>query len=209
MSRFTRTSKAAGAGVWLLALLFSSLAQGHGSVVNDGDVCFIEFGFYSAHFTIYQPQRSRYEEFCEDIPAVGESIFVMEYLHGSLREVPVDFRIIRDNQNRGRFVTWEDIQAMGDLAPHTEFYAPARTEPDGTFMVLHRFLEAGDYIGIVNTRHPTEDITYHAVFPFHVGPSYWGYWPWIIALLLAVQINYWRMNGRVPGFRRANPRSNP
>ncbi|MFM1896424.1 MAG: hypothetical protein RLZZ385_1498 [Pseudomonadota bacterium] len=183
----------------LIAGLLAATAHGHGSVVEEGDVCYIEFGFYSAHFTIYQPGRSRYTEFCEDIPAVGESIFVMEYLHDSLRQVPVDFRIIRDRQNRGRFVRWEDIQAMGDLEQYTEFYTPARLEPDGSFMVLHRFLEAGDYIGIVNTRHPTEDITYHAVFPFHVGPTYWGYWPWIIALLLFAQVNYWLMNG---GFAR-------
>lgn len=188
----------------LVTAVLPLAAWGHGSVVEDGDVCFIQFGFYSAHFTIYQPDRSQYQEFCEDVPRVGDSLFVMEYLHASLREVPVDFRIIRDRQNRGTFVRWEDIQAMGDLEPDTVFYEPARVESDGVFMIRHAFTEPGDYIGIVNTRHPTENLTYHAVFPFHVGPPKWGVWPWILGLLAFAQFNYWWMNrgGGLPWRRR-------
>ncbi|MEX2130625.1 MAG: hypothetical protein WD772_03995 [Pseudohongiellaceae bacterium] len=186
--------------VWLTVLLLPILlacgrpVSAHGSVVDEGDVCLLTLGFYSAHFTIYQPRLSKHVEFCEDIPEVTESIFVMEFEHQSLREVPVEFRIIRDRQERGRFVRWEDISVIGDLAWETVFYQPPAIHPHGVLMILHEFLEAGDYIGIVSTVHPSEDIEYHAVFPFHVGPPFLGYWPWIILILVLVQLNYWRMN---------------
>ena len=80
------------------------IAHAHGSVGLADDQCVIRIGFYSAHFAIYQPQTRQHEEYCEDIPDVTDSIFVVEYLHAVMREVPVDFRIIKDRENRGKFV---------------------------------------------------------------------------------------------------------
>ena len=74
------------------------------------DTCVIQIDFYQAHFTIYQPQITQHKEFCEDIPEVGETIFVMEYLHDGLRDMPVDFRIIKDIQKLGRFAKFDDIK---------------------------------------------------------------------------------------------------
>ena len=72
------------------------------------DQCVITVDFMQAHFTVFQPETRESEEFCEDIPDVTQSIFVMEYLHESLREMDVDFRIIRDVTNIGRFAGWSD-----------------------------------------------------------------------------------------------------
>lgn len=179
----------------LFVLLLSMLpiaASAHGSVTADGDICYIEFGFYSAHFKIYQPQQSRYGEFCEDIPDVTESIFVMEFLHDSLREVPIDFRIVRDYEERGRFVAWEDLEAI-DIEAITVFHQAEQVNPDGVFAILHEFSEAGDHIGIVTTRHPTDDIIYRAVFPFRVGGFKWGTIPWFIALAILLVVGRWAM----------------
>ena len=179
-------------------LLPGKLLMAHGSVTPDGDVCYIEFGFYSAHFKIYQPQQSRYREYCEDIPDVAESVFVMEYLHDSLREVPLDFRIVRDVEERGRFVSWDDLKDI-DLDAITVFHQPSIRKQDGVYSVLHDFAEGGDHIGIVTTVHPTEDITYHAVFPFRVGGFKWGSIPWFIGIFILLILNYWLMNG---GYKR-------
>ena len=81
-----------------LSLLFAGAVFGHGGVVMEEDLCVINIGFYRAHFTVYQPQTSANEEFCEDLPDAGETIFVLDYLHDSMKRVPVDFRIIKENK---------------------------------------------------------------------------------------------------------------
>lgn len=167
---------------------FSVRAEAHGSVVDQGDGCIIQFDFYSAHFAIFQPLTRQHREFCEDIPDVTESVFVMEYLHNSLREVPVDFRIIRNETRLGRFVKWSDLDAIGDLSPLTVFHQRFPPQPDGVLRVMYEFREAGSYIGIVTVPHPTNhELIYHAVFPFRVGRSMTDYWPWAVpAVLLGV-----------------------
>lgn len=195
---------------WLLPMFLGAClnAHAHGSV-SAGDICEIKIGFYSAHFAIYQPQTRQHDEFCEDIPDVTESVFVIEYLHNVMREVPVDFRIILDSENRGQFVSWEDIEKIDDLDRETVFYQSPVMRPDGVFLVHHDFGESGDYIGIVTTEHPTLEKTYTAVFPFHVGASDWGYVPLFIGLALLLQLNYWLMTGGFSRWRRKDKRSEP
>lgn len=192
--------------VAFISCCFCASVFAHGNVVAEGDRCLIQIGFYDAHFTIFQPQTRDHREFCEDIPDVTESVFVMEYLHDSLREVPVDFRIIRDRENRGRFVNWDDIKAIGDLTVDTVYYQPPITQQDGVFPILHHFDSPGDYIGIVTAAHPTKDLRYSAVFPFRVGDSDWGYWPLFILLVLIVQANYWVMSGGYSKWREKRRR---
>ena len=184
-----------------LALWPGPGVQAHGGVFLEDDLCVIQIGFYKAHFKIYQPQRSQHEELCEDIPHADESVFVLEYLHDSMREVPVEFRIIRDVENRGRFVRWDDIKNK-DVSRDTVFYQPPRIRQDGVFLALHEFTEEGNYIGIVSASNPGHDDTYTAVFPFRVGGADWGTIPWFIALAVFLQLNYWLMSGGYARIRK-------
>lgn len=186
----------------ILLVLCRGLAA-HGGVVADEDLCIIEIGVFRAHFTIYQPQTRASQEFCEDVPDVSEAVFVLDYLHASLSEVPVDFRIIRDVNDRTIYASWEDIQAIGDLEAETVFYEPARVYPGASMSVQHQFEDKGWYIGIVTTRHPTLDRTYQAVFGFHVGRRSLGYWPLIILIILAVQGHYWVSSGGYARWQQA------
>ena len=183
----------------LFDLALPMVAQAHGGVVAGEDECIIEVGVYRAHFTIYQPESRAAEEFCEEVPEVEKSIFVMEYLHDSMREVPVDFRIIPDVLGRTIYAAPEDLENIEDIDAITAFYQPPVTRPEGSFMVQHDFLEPGWYTGIVTAEHPTLDRRYTAVFGFHVGRQGWGFWPWVILGLLAVQLQYWIGSG---GFAR-------
>ena len=185
--------------LWLVA----PVALSHGGVLLEDDVCVINIGFFKSHFTIYQPQTSGSEEFCEDLPAANESVFVLEYLHLGLRELPVDFRIIRNTTGLGRFARWEDIQALGDLAPLTVFHHGPARHPDGVMEVRHDFAAAGEYIGIVSTHHPRLGKTYRAVFPFQVGWTGPGYWPWL-ALAGLLFVIYVAASNR-GWLRRTNP----
>jgi len=164
-----------------------AVTQAGGGVVLEDDVCIIWIDFYSAHFTAYQPDTSGNEQFCQDLPDTGETIFVLDYLHQSLKEVPVDFRIIRDVTGLGRFVKLENVEEIEDIEQHTVFYQPPVIRPDASFQIEHDFLEEGAYIGIVSAGHPSNDMIYTAVFPFEVGRSNTGYlFPLILLLAGAV-----------------------
>jgi len=180
----------------LILLVTGQNAAAHGGVVEEDDLCVIKVNYLSAHFKIYQPRVSGHEQFCEDLPVASESVFVMEYQHDSLSVMPIDFRIIRDVTGKGRFARMEDVQEIADLDAATVFYQPATLEPS-VYTVLHEFEEEGDFIGIVSATHPDTSKVYAAVFPFEVGFTGWGYWPFIIGLLIVIQLQYLLMSGRL------------
>lgn len=181
--------------IFLLLLLSSPAVQSHGGVVEEGDLCVIKVNYLRGHFKIYQPRTDGQNEYCEDLPNAAETVFVMEYLHSELGDVPIDFRIIKDVTGKGRFARWEDVADIDDLDSVTVFHQPAVIEPD-VFTVIHTFDEEGDYIGIVTANVDRADKVYRAVFPFEVGFTGFGYWPFFIAILIAIQLQYWLMSRR-------------
>jgi len=185
----------------IVLISWCHIAYAHGGVVLEDDLCVINIGFYKAHFTIYQPGTRANEEFCEDIPDATETVFVLDYLHDSLKEVPVDFRIIRDVQDLGVFAKWEDIERLDDIEAATVFYQSPVQNPNAQLAVEYVFEHEGGYIGIVTAGHPTLDKTYQAVFAFRVGGADLGYWPVLIAVMILVPTLYWLSNGGYARFR--------
>lgn len=181
--------------IFLLLLLTSPAVLSHGGVVEEGDLCVIKVNYLRGHFKIYQPRSDGHNEYCEDLPNATETVFIMEYLHSELGDVPLDFRIIKDVTGKGRFARWEDVAEIDDLDSVTVFHQQAVIEPD-VFSVVHTFDEEGDYIGIVTANVDHADKVYRAVFPFEVGFTGFGYWPWFIAILIAIQLHYWVMSRR-------------
>ncbi len=175
-----------------LILLFSSRMYAAGAVIGEPGACIMEFGIYTAHFTIYQSDTRGNEEFCEDLPDTGNTLFVMDYLHGSLKDVPVDFRIIRDIEDWGIFARWDNVAAIEDIDARTVYYQSGAIKPDNRLEVEHNFLEPGGYIGVVTAPHPTKDLNYQAVFPFQVGR--FNVLPWLMGLaaLVAVAAYFWK-----------------
>jgi len=196
----------------ILSLLFMSLCAGlmqqtaiaHGGVVEEQDLCVIKVNYLRGHFKIYQPRTDGHEEFCEDLPNATETVFVMEYLHEGLGKAAVDFRIIHDVTGKGRFARWEDVAEIDDLNEVTVFYREPTVDPD-LLTVVHDFKEKGDFIGIITANVDADEKIYRAVFPFEVGFTGFGYWPFFIALLLAVQVQYFIMSGK---FKRWRQRGN-
>jgi len=180
----------------LLVLFSSQNAAAHGGVVEEDDLCVIKVNYRRAHFKICQPGASGHEQYCEDLPLAAESVFVMEYQHDSLSQMPIDFRIIRDVTGKGRFARMEDIAEIKDLEGATVYYQPPIVEPH-IYMVNYEFMQEGDFIGVVSATHPETGKIYAAVFPFEVGFTGFGYWPYILGLLLFVQIQYLLMSGRL------------
>ena len=182
------------AAVLMLCLLPPTL-HAHGGVVEEDDLCIINIGYLKAHFKIYVPQETGHEEYCEDIPVRGESVFVMEYQHDGLSEAQIDFRIIRNVTGKGVFARLEDVQAIADLDAVTVRYEQAAVVPD-VFTLLHDFDTDGEYVGIVSAQRQDTGKRYTAVFPFEVGYTGLGYWPVIIAAVVLLQLQFWLMSRR-------------
>lgn len=177
------------------SLLSSHYAAAHGGVAFENDLCVINIDFLQAHFTVFQPETRESDEFCEDIPDVSRSVFVMEYLHSLLPEMYIDFRIIRDVNEVGKYATLEDVLAIEDLEAATVYYEPPRIEPGGFYTASYEFDAKGTYIGVVTADHPTEDRYYTAVFYFQVGGPDLGTLPLFLLLLVLLQTGYWLSNG--------------
>jgi len=188
---------------WLLAALAAIACictprpgEAHGSVTPDADLCIIRIGFFKAHFKVYLPTSHGHKDFCEDLPGIGNSIFVMEYEHDGLGAVPIDFRIIRNVTGKGRFTNFDHVTQLGELDDVTVFHHPAAIQQD-VFTAAHSFDAPGEFVGIVTVDRPDGDGVYTAIFPFEAGFTGPGYWPWIIAALILLQINYLWMSGRL------------
>ncbi len=179
----------------IFTLILSHFVQAHGGVVLEEDLCIIKIGFYQAHFTIFQPRSQAHEQFCEDLPDTGETVFVVEYLHNGLEDLPVDFRIVRNTTNLGRYATWEDVQAIDDLQAITVFYHPPKREPD-VLAYLHDFDTSGDFIGVVTALHPDTQVLYTAVFPFAVGSYGLDYRAVTVACVTLVPLIFWLFSWR-------------
>lgn len=167
----------------------------HGGVVGEDDLCIINIGYLKAHFKIYVPQETGHDDYCEDIPVRGESVFIMEYQHDSLSDSLIDFRIIRNVTGKGTFARLGDVQAIEDLDAVTVRYAAPAVVPS-VYMLLHDFEQDGEYIGIVSAASDERDTRYTAVFPFEVGYTGIGIWPWILVALVALQLQFWFMSRR-------------
>jgi hypothetical protein len=187
-----------------LLYLFSPLLSAGGGVVMEGERCTMHIDFYSARFTAYQPNTSGNREFCEDLPETGLTLFVLDYLHPSLKEVPVDFRIIRNSTDQGRFATWADVEKLGDLRPLTLFYQSPVIEGDASLQIEYEFTEPGEYIGIVTAGHPSSEQIYRSVFPFEVGRPRYQAALLALAFMGLLAVYGWR---RQAGIKRAQRES--
>lgn len=190
-------------------LLIAGQLQAHGGVVMEEDQCIIDIGLFRAHFTIYQPQTRASEEFCEEVPDLGETLFVMDYLHDSLSTMVLEFRIIHDVNGSEKYASLEDVQSIRDLDAVTVYHQAPRVEASGSMTTQATFEREGWYIGVVSTRHPTLDKEYHAVFGFHVGGRGIG---WLLPLLLIaglVQLHFWHSSGGLSRWRKSRANSNP
>lgn len=167
------------------------------------DQCIIQIGFYEAHFTAYQPETNGNEEFCQTLPDPGVTLFALDYMHDSLKLVPVDFRIIHNTTKLGRFVKLSDVQALGDLSELTVFFKAGSIRADASLRVEHNFREAGEYIGVVSAGHPSKATIYTAAFPFTVGVTNYAAWgrTLVVGLILALVVLVVR---RKPGGPKLN-----
>lgn len=184
------------------AILCADTVAAHGSVTPDEDLCIINIGYYRAHFKIYLPETRGHDQYCEDIPGTGDALFIMQYEHAGLGDIPIDFRVIRNVTGKGVFTVLEDVQEIEDLEDVTLFHYPPTIQAD-VFTYLHSFETQGEYVGIVTVEQPETGEVLTAVFPFEVGFAGVPVWAWFIVIAVFLQLNYLWMSGSLSRWIRA------
>jgi hypothetical protein len=158
-------------------------ALARGALTLNRDVCLLTLGANYMYFSGYQSAKPR-KRFCEDVPATGDTIFAMDFAEDEMREMKVDFRIVRDVG---------EVEERESLEDVTVAYLPPKTYPAGSISLRHNFVDAGNYAGIVNVDGPHGE-HWVARFPFTVGRPYPVRMPYYLltaAILLALLLFFW------------------
>lgn len=150
-------------GRWLALALISALfifradlAAAHGGLSMDQDQCKLRIGPYFMHFTGYQPEATSEKEFCEDIPATGHTVVVLDAIDNALREMPMEVRIIRDTGDE------RNLDAI------TIFRIPPKVYPSGSVSFEYLFDQPGKFVGLVTVTDSKQQ-QHLSRFPFAVG----------------------------------------
>jgi hypothetical protein len=122
----------------------------------DKNFCILKLGPYGMHLTEYQPDTSASRELCGDVPSIGRTVLVLDYIEGELRSLPVEVRVIKDTGSE------QDLQA------NTVLHLPAKVYPGGFINFEYNFTQPGNFIGVVTVGGKEEHI---ARFPISVGES--------------------------------------
>jgi hypothetical protein len=136
-------------------------AEAHGGVSIDQGQCIMKLGPDQMTFTGYQPQKSR-EQFCDDIPDVGETIIVLDAQQDELRDMAIEMRVLR---NLGQKDDNENLEA------NTETFIAPKKYKTGTLNFTYDFKNKGNFIGLVKAVSDDGTKVYVSRFPFSVGET--------------------------------------
>lgn len=168
-----------GCAAFAMAALMSTHAHAHGGLSMAEDMCKLTVGPYMMHFSGYQPENTQQKQFCEDIPATGQTIVVLDYIEAELRSLPAEVRIVKDTGSES------------SLDADTVFHLPAKVYPNGSIDFAYTFDKPGKFVGIVTVGEKKEHIS---KFPFSVGePKFYSkfltiYMVPVVALLIVLGI---------------------
>ena len=179
-----------------IAFVFNGQASAHGGVSLEDDLCIMRIGQYRAHFTGYQPQARASQEFCEDIPELGEAIIVLDFLDPALRKMNIDFEIITDPSGKGAKAQLADIQQALDAGTHQLHKTAAAQYPSGNFNVNLTITQPGWYVGVLTASAVEGNLKEISVFPFSVGVrDYSSLISWVVAILI-LSLLFYLVSGR-------------
>ena len=151
-----RFLKPASVCVMMLALGVPLSAQAQHFHELDKNFCILKIGPYGMHLTGYQPDSTARQELCGDMPGIGRTVLVLDYMEDALRPLTTEVRIIKDTG------TEQDLQAI------TVLHLPAKVYPGGFVNFEHTFDQPGKFIGLVTLGGTQEHM---ARFPISIGES--------------------------------------
>ena len=148
--------KLAGLCVLLVILGIPLSAQAQHTHELEKNFCILKIGPYGMHLTGYQPELSAGKESCGEVPGIGRTVLVLDYIEGELRSLPVEVRIIKDTGSE------QDLQAI------TVLHVASKVYPSGFISLEHNFDQPGKFVGLITLGGPHEHV---ARFPISIGES--------------------------------------
>jgi len=140
--------------VFAMSAPLAALAQhGHELAAN---TCVLPMGPYKMYFNSYQPDTHHDMQFCKELPGVGNTVLVLDFVERELRSLPVEFRIIRDTGSE------QDLDAI------TIVHLPPKIYPKGSIDVKHNFDQPGKFIVVTSIGDNREHLSR---FHFSVGET--------------------------------------
>ncbi len=136
----------------ILCALIPATALAHRGAADEIDYCKLSVGKEGkVHFTAYTPTISGSEEFCKEIPNIGPTNLVFDYVTHDLRNLTVEFEITKEPDGTRIY-----------------YQAPKKVKT-GTVNVLIDFAKhgAGDYLAHVTVVNNGEKFDTH--LPFIIG----------------------------------------
>ena len=142
--------------LFMLALSapFAAFAQ-HGHELAT-DTCVLHIGPYKMYFNSYQPDIYHDRQFCQEIPGIGNTVLVLDYVEQELRSIPVEVRIIKDTGSE------QNLEAI------TVVHLPPKVYPTGSIDVKYNFDQPGKFVGLVLVGDKQE---HQSRFPFSIGQT--------------------------------------
>ena len=190
MKPFTHLKLVVGCAVFAGGVLLTTQAQAHGGLSMAEDMCKLTVGPYMMHFSGYQPENTQEKQFCEDIPATGQTIVVLDYIEQELRSLPTEVRIIKDTGSE------QDLDAI------TVLHIPAKVYPNGSVDFTYTFDKPGKFVGLVTVGEQPQHVSR---FPFSVGePKFFSrylysiYMVPVLALAIVGALFYFLRDRRKP-----------
>ncbi len=148
-------------GIFLGVLLANTAAYAHGGVSIEQDTCVMFLGPYRMHLTGYQPEVAAGAEFCEDIPAVGRALIVLDVVDQPLRDMMTEVRVIEKD-------SWPAAQSTeGDEQAKKVLELPPKLYKTGSMTIEHMFDKPGYFVGFVAVEKEGNKMV--SRFPFSVG----------------------------------------
>lgn len=147
-------------------LSLSGQLWAHGGVMNEGNECKLRVGPYVMNFSGYQPSNNVSKQFCDDMPTIGKSIIVLDFIDNKLRDLTVNFRVI-DSDIAALGTAEDGVVKEEELAQKPIFEIAAKHYPTGTMTISQEFKEKGHFVGYVIVEGENEKFI--SRFPFSVG----------------------------------------
>jgi hypothetical protein len=108
------------------------------------------------YFHSYLPDTYYDRQFCQELPGIGNTVLVFDYVEQELRSLPVEVRILRDTGSE------DNLEAV------TIAHLPAKIHPTGSIDVKYNFDKPGKFVGLVSIGEKREHVSR---FPFSVGET--------------------------------------
>jgi hypothetical protein len=137
-----------------VAAPFPAMAQ-HGHELA-ADTCVLQAGPYKMYFHSYLPDMYYDRQFCQELPAIGNAVLVLDFVEQELRSLPVEVRVISDTGSEG------------NLEASTIAHLPAKVYPTGSIDVKYNFDKPGKFVGLVSVGEKQEHVSR---FSFSVGET--------------------------------------